>query len=84
MKYQVVWDQLAENELAVQWLAAPDRNAVTRAAAWLEHHLMSDPLHLGESRDSSVHRVAFRAPLGIDFEVIEDDKRVVVRGVFAV
>lgn len=82
MNYEVVWDQVAERELAAAWLAAADRGAVTRAAAWLDRQLAADPLRLGESRASSVHRVAFRPPLGIEFEVIEDDKRVVVRGVF--
>jgi hypothetical protein len=33
---------------------------------------------------STVHRLAFYAPLGIEFEVIENDKRVIVQAVFAV
>jgi hypothetical protein len=68
--------------LADIWLAAADRTAVTQASAWLEQRLALQPLVLGESRASSVQRVAFHPPLGIEFEVIEDDKRVVVQGVF--
>jgi hypothetical protein len=33
---------------------------------------------------SSVHRIAVRDTIGIEFEVIEDDKRVIVHGVFAI
>jgi hypothetical protein len=68
---------LAEAELAAVWLAAADRMAVTSAAAWLDDHLARLPLQIGESRASSVYRLAFHSPLGIEFEVIEDDKRVV-------
>lgn len=83
MRYQVLYRPVAEQELATIWLASPDRNAVTRAAGLLEQALTRSPLTLGESRSSSVHRVAFHAPIGIEYEVIEDDKRVVVQGVFA-
>lgn len=83
MRYQVLWGPVAEQLLAATWLAAPDRNAVARAAAWLDEQLARAPRNLGESRESPLHRVAFHGPLGIEFEVIEDDKRVVVQGVFA-
>lgn len=84
MKYDVAWGPRAEAMLAAAWLAAPDRAAVTRAASRLDAQLAVDPLHLGESRTYSVHRIAFDPPLGIEFEVVEDDKRVIVQGVFAV
>jgi hypothetical protein len=38
---------------------------------------------IGESRDSSVNRTAFDRPLGIEFEVIEDDKKVRVLRVWS-
>jgi hypothetical protein len=82
MRYEVRWDARAEAELAAVWLAAADRLAVTRAATWFDDQLARSPLQLGESRASSVHRLAFYSPLGIEFEVIQDDKRVVVRAVF--
>ena len=83
MTYEV-WAAKAENQLAVAWTAAADRNAVTDAAARLDRVLMREPLKVGESRSSSVHRVAYDHPLGVEFEVIEDDKRVIVQGVFAI
>jgi plasmid stabilization system protein ParE len=84
MNYEVIWDPTAEQELAAAWLSAIDRNALTAAAAWLDERLAESPLALGRPRSSSVHRTAYRSPLGIEFEVIEDDKRVIVRAVFAV
>ncbi len=84
MRYVVVWGPLTEEMLASAWLAATDRNAVTHAAAILASQLAHDPLRLGESRTSSVHRVAYYLPLGVEFEVVEDDKRVIVQGVFTV
>ena len=84
MKYQVIWGPVVEAQLAAVWIAAPDRSAVTRAVDWLEQRLSRMPLHLGEARESSVHRVAFQSPLGIEYVVIEDDKRVLVQAVFAV
>ena len=84
MSYEVIWQQITEQELAAAWLAATDRNAVTHAAASLDGQLAHDPLRLGESRTSSVHRVAYFLPLGVEFEVVEDDKRVIVQGVFTI
>ncbi len=84
MRYEVVWGPRAEGMLASAWLAATDRNAVTHATASLTAHLAYDPLRLGESRTSSVHRIAYYPPLGVEFEVVEDDKRVIVQGVFTV
>jgi len=82
MNYQVEWTPAAEQDLADVWNAAADRNAVTAAADWLDRHLARDPLHFGQPWASSVHRIAVRDPIGVEFEVIEDDKRVLVHGVF--
>jgi hypothetical protein len=70
--------------LADVWMASSDPNAITAAAEWFDARLARDPLSLGESRESSVHRVASHERLGIEFEVIVDDHRVIVQGVFAV
>jgi hypothetical protein len=83
MKYEVIWQPVAEDELAAIWLAAGDRDAVAEAALWFDSRLSRQPLTLGESRDASVHRIAYHGSLGIEFEVVEDDKRVIVQGVFS-
>lgn len=84
MNYKVVWLETAENELAEIWLSAKDRDAVTEAAARLDRLLALAPLRLGESRSSSVNRIAYYQPLGVEFDVVEDDKRVYVQGEFLV
>lgn len=84
MTYRVDWTTIAEDHLADIWLAAADRGAVTAAAAWLEAELARDPLRLGDPLDASVHRVASFGPLAVEFEVIEDDKRVIVNAAFEV
>jgi len=83
MNYQVEWTSEAENDLVTLWIAATDRNAITEASAWLDAQLMTNPLHFGEPWASSVHRIAVDEPIGIEFEVIEDNKPVIVHGVFS-
>jgi hypothetical protein len=82
VNYTVYWVAVAEQELAAAWLASADRNAVSAAAHRLEKLLEADPLHTGESRQSSVQRVAFTTPLAIEFEIIVDDQKVRVLGVW--
>lgn len=84
MNYTVIWIPFAESGLASAWLAAPDRNAVTSAAHRLEQALARNPFAVGESRNASVNRTAIDLPLGIDYEIIEDDKTVRVIRVWAV
>jgi hypothetical protein len=83
MNYHVDWAPRAEQLLAAVWLAARNRGAVTAAAAWLDAELADAPLRFGDPIDSSIHRVGYHDVLGIEFEVIEDDKRVIVHGVFS-
>jgi hypothetical protein len=45
--FAVTWKRLAENQLAGAWLAAPDRNAVTRAQATIDRLLGANPLEYG-------------------------------------
>ena len=82
MYYEVIWTRAAENDLAAIWLATLDQAAMTAVAARLEELLADRPLRLGNARTSSVHRVAYLAPLGVEFQVIEDDKRVIVQAAF--
>jgi hypothetical protein len=83
MRYTVEWGPIAEGHLAAIWLDAADRDAVTQAAHRLEQALAFDPLHLGEARESSVRRFTSYQMLRVMFEVVEDDKKVLVQGVFA-
>lgn len=82
MKFTVKLTAAGENDLAAAWLASDDRPAVTAAAHELEQRLASDPLHVGESRDSSVNRVDFVPPLGFTFDVVVDDATVYVTAIW--
>jgi len=76
VNYAVTWTPSAHQELAAAWLAAADRNAVTAASHRLDQDLADDPFAIGLPRNSSVNRTAIDPPLGIDYEIIEDDKKV--------
>jgi hypothetical protein len=83
VNYEVVWTVNAENHLAAIWNDAANRNAITVAAHVIEQELAMHPLDIGDRRTSSVHRVIFRPPLAAEYEVIQDDNRVIVQAVFA-
>jgi len=84
MNYRVEWTPEAENDLAGLWNIATDQAGVTAASDWLDRHLSRDPLNFGEPWTSSIHRIAVRDPIGVEFEVIEDDKLLLVHSVFAI
>ncbi len=84
MRYVVVWPERVTEDLMSIWSLAPDPTAVAASTDRIDYHLTFAPLSFGESRESSLRRVAYLAPLRVEYEVVEDDKRVVVLGVFAV
>jgi hypothetical protein len=84
MNYTVIWTERTEQLLAAAWLAASNRNEVTVAAHELELELRRDPLNLGESRRSSVDRIAVHLPLGISFNVVVDDLTAYVTAVWLI
>jgi len=84
VKYVVVWPEQVTDDLMLIWNDSPDGSAVAASTDRIDYHLTFAPLNFGESRESSLRRVAYLAPLKVEFEVIEDDKRVVVQKVFLV
>jgi plasmid stabilization system protein ParE len=83
MSYTVVWKPAAEKELAQLWTDADDRSAVTAAANEIDRLLKSNPRDQGESRSGSV-RVVFLDPLGVFFDVQDEDRLVSVLRVWQV
>lgn len=79
----MTWTPDAEQDLAAVWLAVPDRDAVTAAAHAIDQRLETQPLAFGESRESGVSRFGVVRPLAVWFEVIADDRRVIVHAVAA-
>ncbi len=82
--YSVIWTPQAEQHLATAWLTASDRSAITVAAHELELDLQRDPINVGESRRSSVDRIAILPPLGSSFSVVVDDRTVYVTAVWLI
>jgi hypothetical protein len=77
VSYQVVWQEDAEEELAAIWNAALDREDVTLAADEIDRLLKRDAARLGESREDNF-RVFLLEPLGVEFQVFEDQRRALV------
>lgn len=77
MNYRVAWTPSAQQHLAHIWLASADRGTVTSAAAQIDATLQTAPRDQGESRDGAV-RVLICPPLGVLYEVIDDDRTVYV------
>jgi len=77
VKYRVAWTPSAQEHLASVWLSSPDRQAVTSAAAAIDADLVKDPQSQGESRSGGV-RILIRRPLGVLYEVVEEDGTVYV------
>jgi len=83
VNYTVIWKPEAEAELAELWLEAADRSAVTSAANRIDGLLGRNPDSQGESRTGSI-RLMFVAPVGVFFDVREQDRIVAVLSVWRV
>jgi len=81
MKFKVLWTHDASQDLAELWASSRLKIAITAAANSLDQVLARSPHEIGESR-KGIQRIAFRSPLGIDFEIREDPKTVYVTRVW--
>ncbi len=83
MKYTVTWTRAALEELARIWNLAADRGAVAAASNEIDRLLAASPGSVGESRGGHA-RVMFARPLGVDYEVLDEDRTVRVLTVWRV
>lgn len=81
MNYQVIWSRDAENDLASIWMSAADRSQISAAAQHLDESLVTSPLEVGESREGEI-RIAFSAPLAIEYIANKEGKSVTVIAVW--
>lgn len=74
MRYRVIWQADAEDQLAELWLAATseERQLVTAAAHRIDQILRDDPISRSVPRSKS-YRMLIVGPLGVTFEVRQDD-----------
>ncbi len=77
--FQVEWVQSALDKLATIWTEAGSvsREAITSVVGQIDKYLRFEPQAQGESREQN-RRTLFVAPLGIDFQVEADDRKVIV------
>jgi hypothetical protein len=83
MNRTVVWLEAALAQLGLAFVplyGTAEGRAITEAMATLEPELETRAHLLGESRNGNV-RVAFEAPLSIDFEIHDDHKLVIVTAI---
>ena len=84
MNYTVEWAPFAVDELAAVWLSAADQAGLTRTLHLLEQLLGSTPFSVGQPAGSSVRRLVLVAPVGLGFDIVEDDKKVIVQACWLV
>lgn len=67
----------AEGQLATAWLAATDRNALTRAAAEIDRLLAADPVNNGTELSEGLYRI-IQAQLVAYYEIDVGKSRVTI------
>jgi hypothetical protein len=84
MMYTVVWLKAAQDLLAALWLNAPDRREFTGAANAIDAQLRIDPYAYSESRGADDQRILIFPPVGVAFDVSDDDRLVTVYAIWVV
>ena len=84
MNYTVEWSPLAVNELALAWMGATDQWSATHALHSLTQSLISTPFSAGRPHGSTVRRIVVSEFVGLAFDIVEDDKKVIVQSCWLV
>jgi len=79
--YELVWTEDAQQRLAAVWVASDNRNGVTRATDEIDNTLERFPANAGECLFDTVRELE-EPPLSVEFEVMEEEKKVVVMNVW--
>lgn len=77
MAYRVLWAPDADSQLEAMVAQAVDAPAIAAAARMIDQMLTNSPFESSESRFEE-GRIAFSTPLGVQFQVLDDVKTVVV------
>jgi hypothetical protein len=78
--YTVEWTPEAENQLALIWLRASDRAAITAAQNQADRLLARDPHGHGRSLSEGLHQIDC-PPLAISYTIDDTRREVEVTGV---
>jgi hypothetical protein len=84
VKYAVDDTTLAEAELLDLWINASDQAFVTSVVHHIELLLRLYPREVGEARESPLTRIVFAPPVGMWFDIIEDDLKVLILHVWEI
>lgn len=77
MTYRVFWSPEAEDQLEVVLREPASRSEIVAAARDINRSLAKYPFRFGESRYDAV-RIGFAKPLGVQYEIHDDVKTVIV------
>jgi hypothetical protein len=83
MQHRVLWAPDAEDKLEQFLKNASDPKFLAAAAREIDQYLISSPHEFGESRYDAM-RVGFVFPLGVQFEVMDDVRTVIVHDVWRI
>jgi plasmid stabilization system protein ParE len=81
MRFTVVWQRDAINDLASIWLASSDRRGVTAAANCIDRELGTNPDQKGQPFFGD--RIFIAEPLAVTYAIKEDDRIVDVLQVWS-
>ncbi len=78
--FTVTWSNHAQDQLTDMWTSAKSeyRRELTDIVALLDKHLRANAARIGESRADESLRCVSEGPLGVEFQVSEDDRLVIV------
>jgi hypothetical protein len=82
MKYTVSWSKESQSRLAELWMESSHQADLAAAADEIDRILAIRPLAVGESRTGN-SRILFQPPLGVLYEVSDDDRAVRVWSVWS-
>ena len=74
MRFTVVWNPTALDELGAIWLRAANRDAVSRDAVTIDQYLAVDPQIKGKNLEPD--RLLLLNTMAVKFNVSEDDRLV--------
>jgi hypothetical protein len=83
MTYRVLWTPHAEERLTATVSTASAPEVIAAAAREIDRQLATKPWRFGESRYDDV-RIGFVRPLGIQFEIFDDVRTVIVYDVWRI
>jgi hypothetical protein len=83
MQYRVLWTPYAEEKLEELLQGASEPAILATAARQIDGQLLSAPASFGESRYDTI-RIGFVYPLGVQFEVMDDVRTVIVHDVWRI